>query len=75
MGEEPIELIDRLSERFGHVQIADTPGRGQPGTGTIPYPDVLSRLEKSGYAGHVGLEYKPVGPSAESFGWITEMSS
>lgn len=75
MGEEPIELIDRLSARFGHVQIADTPGRGQPGTGTIPYADVLARLEKSGYAGHVGLEYKPVGPSAESFGWIVEVAS
>ncbi|WP_163507425.1 hydroxypyruvate isomerase family protein [Fodinicola acaciae] len=75
MGEEPLELVDRLSARFGHVQIADVPGRGQPGTGTIPYGEVLGRLEKSGYAGQVGLEYKPVGPSAASFGWLKEIAS
>lgn len=70
MGEEPIELIDRAADRFGHVQLADVPGRGQPGTGTIPYEQVLQRLDASGYRGFVGLEYKPVGPSADSFDWL-----
>ncbi|MBC6463278.1 hydroxypyruvate isomerase family protein [Actinomadura sp. HBU206391] len=70
MGEDPFTVIERHAARFGHVQIADAPGRGQPGTGEIPYGSVLDALEASGYAGHVGLEYKPVGPSADSFAWL-----
>ncbi|MCG5220494.1 TIM barrel protein [Streptosporangium soli] len=71
MGEDLPALIERHSHRFGHVQIADVPGRGRPGTGEIPYDDVLARLASAGYQGHVGLEYKPAGPSAESFfGWL-----
>jgi hydroxypyruvate isomerase len=71
MGEDLPELIDRHSHRFGHVQIADAPGRHQPGTGEMPYDDLLGRLAASAYQGFVGLEYKPDGPSAESFvGWL-----
>ena len=73
MGEDPVDVIERHADRFGHVQIADAPGRGQPGTGTIPYAKVLAALDRSGYTGRVGLEYRPVGPSADSFGWIEEM--
>jgi hydroxypyruvate isomerase len=74
MGEDPIAVIEHHAGRFGHVQIADVPGRGQPGTGTIPYRKVLAALDRSGYTGHVGLEYRPVGPSADSFGWLEEVS-
>lgn len=70
MGENLVEQIDQHSNRFGHVQIADSPGRGQPGTGSIPFDDVLGRLAASSYDGPVGLEYKPVGPSADSFRWL-----
>lgn len=69
MGEDVLDLIGRQWERFGHVQIADDPGRGQPGTGAMPYDRILARLAATGYDGHVGLEYRPVGPSADSFGW------
>jgi hydroxypyruvate isomerase len=69
--EEPIgELVAGRADRFGHVQIADSPGRGQPGTGELDLPGVLERLAGSGYRGWVGLEYRPVGPSAESFDWL-----
>jgi hydroxypyruvate isomerase len=71
MGEDVAALIDQQVSRFGHVQIADVPGRGQPGTGELPYAALLRRLETSGYQGHVGLEYRPVGPSAGSFDWLT----
>jgi hydroxypyruvate isomerase len=71
MGEDPLTVIDRHVGRFGHVQIADAPGRGQPGTGEIPYPAVLNALRTAGYEGFVGLEYRPVGPSADSFGWLS----
>ncbi|MFC7643960.1 TIM barrel protein [Streptosporangium lutulentum] len=69
MGEDVLALIDENSHRFGHVQFADDPGRGQPGTGAMPYDQILDRLRASEYRGNIGLEYRPVGPSAESFGW------
>jgi len=71
MGEDVAALIDRDGARFGHVQIADVPGRGRPGTGTLPYPDLLARLEATGYSGYVSLEYRPSGPSADEFDWLT----
>ncbi|MFF2938790.1 TIM barrel protein [Streptomyces niveus] len=64
-------VIDTYAEKTGHVQIADNPGRGAPGTGTLPLQDLLERLRKAGYDGWVGLEYKPGDrPSAESFAWL-----
>jgi hydroxypyruvate isomerase len=74
MGESVLQLVERHTPRFGHVQIADVPGRGQPGTGELDWDAVLTTLVARGYRGHVGLEYKPVGPSAESFGWITKVT-
>lgn len=73
MGEDISSLITSHADRFGHVQIADVPGRGQPGTGELDYPAILRQLADSPYEGPVGLEYKPVGPSAESFGWLEAM--
>jgi hydroxypyruvate isomerase len=56
---------------IGHVQVADSPGRGEPGTGEIHYPYVLAELEDLGYDGYVGLEYNPAtGNTEESFGWL-----
>jgi hydroxypyruvate isomerase len=72
MGEDLPTVIERHARRFGHVQIADSPGRGQPGTGEIPYGSVLDALAASPYPGFVGLEYRPVGPSADSFGWLRD---
>ncbi|MFC8824673.1 TIM barrel protein [Streptomyces sp. NPDC057137] len=67
------EVIDTYADRTGHVQIADNPGRGAPGTGTLPLRDLLDRLRKAGYEGWVGLEYKPGDrPSAESFAWLPD---
>lgn len=68
------ETIQRLLPRIGHVQIADPPGRGEPGTGEVSYGYVLSLLERSGYGGWVGLEYNPTTPTTEqSFGWMKEL--
>ena len=67
-------LVDTLREHvseIGHVQIADCPGRGEPGTGEINYAFVLGELESLGYGGYVGLEYRPsTGSTEDSFGWL-----
>jgi hydroxypyruvate isomerase len=71
-GEDLPSVIERYASRTGHVQIADAPGRGAPGTGSLPLEDLLDQLRKAGYDGWVGLEYKPGDrPSAEAFGWLS----
>ena len=69
-GEDPVEVIRRCADRIGHVQVADVPGRHQPGTGTLDLAGCLAALDEVGYPGWIGLEYVPLGPSAESFDWI-----
>ncbi|MFJ9617504.1 TIM barrel protein, partial [Streptomyces noursei] len=70
-GENLNEVIDRYTPKTAHVQIADNPGRGAPGTGSLPLEELLGRLKKAGYDGYVGLEYKPGDrPSAQSFAWL-----
>jgi hydroxypyruvate isomerase len=55
--------IDSYGTQFGHVQIADFPGRHEPGSGQSDLPGQLRRLAALGYTGHVGLEFVPSGPS------------
>ncbi|MFE1953698.1 MULTISPECIES: TIM barrel protein [Streptomyces] len=70
-GEDLQQVISAYTDKTAHVQIADNPGRGAPGTGSLPLEDLLDQLRKAGYDGYVGLEYKPGdAPSAESFGWL-----
>ncbi|NBE56396.1 TIM barrel protein [Streptomyces boluensis] len=70
-GEDLPEVIEKYTAKTGHVQIADNPGRGAPGTGDLPLESLLDQLSKAGYEGFVGLEYKPGDkPSAEAFGWL-----
>jgi hydroxypyruvate isomerase len=70
MGDKPEEFIARYADRIGHIQFADCPGRGQPGTGQINFERVFSVIEKSAYSGWVGAEYNPVGTTSESLGWL-----
>ena len=65
-----IATIERHLGNIAHIQIADNPGRGEPGTGEINYPYVLRRIEELGYAGWIGLEYKPTRPTPESLDWL-----
>jgi len=55
---------------IGHIQIADNPGRHQPGTGEINYRFILNELDQIGYDGFVGLEYAPSADTVSSFEWI-----
>jgi hydroxypyruvate isomerase len=54
-----IDTIKANVAKIAHIQIADVPGRHEPGTGEINYPNVLKAIDESGYQGYVGLEYVP----------------
>lgn len=69
-GDDVAAVVREHAAAFGHVQIADAPGRGEPGTGELPIGELLTASQAGGYRGPVGLEYKPTVPSAESFGWL-----
>ena len=63
--------IERHLDVIAHVQIADCPGRHEPGTGEIAYPFLLDRLDRIGYQGRVALEYEaPEGDTLASLGWL-----
>ncbi|MDI1230517.1 MAG: TIM barrel protein [Methylobacter sp.] len=70
MGEKPEAFIAEHARKIGHIQFADCPGRGQPGTGQIDFDRVFSAIATSAYSGWVGAEYKPVGATAESLAWL-----
>lgn len=56
--------------RIAHIQIADNPGRDEPGTGEINFPNIFRFLDKLGYEGWIGCEYKPLGRTEEGLGWM-----
>jgi hydroxypyruvate isomerase len=64
------EAIAKHTDVTGHVQIADCPGRGEPGTGELDLDRYLNDLTGRGYAGWVGLEYKPTTDTETSLGWL-----
>lgn len=67
MDEDPIAILRDHIDEIGHIQIADVPGRHQPGTGVVDWPVLFAALDTLDYRGFVGLEYIPEGPTAESF--------
>ncbi len=81
MGEDLPAVLSGYRDRIAHVQVADVPGRGAPGTGTLDFEPLFAQLAAQGYAGRVGLEYLPSGLSGPagpdspdgslaSFGWL-----
>ena len=69
-GDDLERAIADHGHRVAHVQIADAPGRHEPGSGDLDLDRYLSLLAAAGYAGWVGLEYQPSGASADSFAWL-----
>ena len=67
-GELAATLQQQLA-RIGHVQLADNPGRHEPGTGEIHYPFLLAHLDAIGYAGWIGCEYKPASTTQAGLSW------
>ena len=71
-----VTTLDAYWDLIGHIQVADVPGRHEPGTGEINYPFVLDHLARRGYQGAIGLEYRPVtGRPEDSLTWLDRYRS
>jgi hydroxypyruvate isomerase len=68
---ELTETLRAHLPRIGHIQIADNPGRHQPGTGEINFGFLLRELDRMGYGGYVSLEYVPTPDTCRSLEWVT----
>jgi len=63
------QTVERLLPRIGHIQLADVPGRHEPGSGEINFDFLLRHLDTLGYSGWVGCEYNPQGDTLEGLKW------
>jgi hydroxypyruvate isomerase len=67
--------ISKYLKFIAHVQIADTPGRHEPGTGEINFPFIFEHLDNIGYRGWVGCEYNPRASTYESLAWFRQLKA
>ncbi len=77
LGSNGVDLVDaarRLGATVGHVQVADSPGRGEPGSGSLPIRETLDALRTAGYTGPFAAEYKPTTETGRSLGWMETLS-
>ena len=70
MGEDVEAALRAHRDLIAHVQIADHPGRGEPGSGSIDFEALFALLDELGYDGWVSAEYRPTGRTEESSGWL-----
>lgn len=68
-----IAAIYRAGDLIGHVQFADTPGRNEPGTGTIDFATAFRVLRQVGYVGAMSAEYRPLGRTEAGLGWMQDL--
>ena len=68
--QSPIRTIETNLPVIGHIQLADNPGRNEPGTGELNYPFLFRHLDRIGYTGWVGCEYKPATSTQAGLGWL-----
>jgi hydroxypyruvate isomerase len=64
------KTIQANLDKIAHIQIADNPGRNEPGTGEINYPYLFKTIDAAGYQGWIGCEYKPAGKTEDGLGWL-----
>jgi len=67
--------LEKHLPRIAHIQLADNPGRHEPGTGEINYPFLFRLLDRLSYEGWIGLEYKPLTTTTAGLGWISAMGT
>ncbi|MBG9387979.1 hydroxypyruvate isomerase [Caenimonas aquaedulcis] len=68
------ETLRRHMHRIGHIQLADNPGRHEPGTGEINYPWLFAHIDALGYRGLIGCEYKPEATTSEGLAWMKTLA-
>lgn len=66
MGDDPAAILDECWSSIRHIQFADAPGRGEPGTGKIDFPRLFDLIDRKGYGGWVSAEYRPTRPTVET---------
>ena len=72
---ELANTIEKNLAKIAHIQLADNPGRNEPGTGEINYAYLFKFLDRLGYSGWVGCEYKPATSTEAGLGWIKQLNS
>lgn len=72
---ELAQTIERNLARIAHIQVADNPGRNEPGTGEINYPFLFKHLDRIGYDGWIGCEYKPASDTRAGLDWIATLTA
>jgi hydroxypyruvate isomerase len=70
MGDDPAQILDQCWPYIRHIQFADAPGRGEPGTGRIDFALLFRQIEAKGYGGWVSAEYRPSKPTAQTVGFL-----
>ncbi len=70
MRENVETFIMQHADQIGHIQFADVPGRGQPGSGNIDFDRLFDVIDQAGYSGWVGAEYKPTAPTRNTLSWL-----
>jgi len=72
--DDVVSALQRNIRHIGHVQIADDPGRHEPGTGTVDFKAVFQALERANYSGWIGCEYVPATTTLEGLSWLSSIS-
>ena len=68
--DDVMHVLSTEMDLVAHLQIADFPGRHQPGTGRICFDEIFKSIQGNGFQGYIGLEYRPLGTSEESLSWL-----
>lgn len=74
MAGDPLPWLERHIHDIGHIQVADYPGRHEPGSGSIAYPSIFARLAELAYGAWIGCEYRPQADTVAGLKWLAEMN-
>lgn len=74
MGDDPTAVLERHARIIRHIQFADAPGRGEPGTGSVDFRRHFDTIARIGYDGWIAAEYRPTRATPETLQWIQALS-